>query len=107
MQALLTTGSMDLIRQKLQNWLNKAEYNPTLVGHFALNLTAYCHFTSPIRRLADLLNHRIIKALLHQQPHPYRKVELEQLCSYIATVTEQAEAATKAFYKERLQRSYQ
>ncbi|MEN8443688.1 MAG: RNB domain-containing ribonuclease, partial [Cyanobacteria bacterium J06555_13] len=107
MQALLTTGNMELIRQKLQNWLNKAEYSPTLVGHFALNLTAYCHFTSPIRRLADLLNHRIIKALLHEQPHPYRKFELEQLCSYIATLSQQEEDATKAFYKQRQQRSYQ
>ena len=107
MQALLTTGSMELIRQKLQNWLNKAEYNPTLIGHFALNLTAYCHFTSPIRRLPDLLNHRIIKALIHEQPHPYRKIELEQLCTYIATHNQQEEEATKAFYKERSQRDYQ
>ena len=107
MQALLATGSMELIRQKLQNWLNKAEYNPTLVGHFALNLTAYCHFTSPIRRLADLLNHRIIKALIHEQPHPYRKFELEQLCTYIATVAQQEEDATKEFYKQRDQRKYQ
>jgi len=107
MQALLTTGSMELIRQKLQNWLNKAEYNPTLIGHFALNLTAYCHFTSPIRRLPDLLNHRIIKALIHKQPHPYRKIELEQLCTYIATHNQQEEEATKAFYKERSQRDYQ
>ncbi|PZO60787.1 MAG: exoribonuclease II [Phormidesmis priestleyi] len=107
MQALLTTGSMELIRQKLQNWLNKAEYNPTLIGHFALNLTAYCHCTSPIRRLADLLNHRIIKALLHEQPHPYRKVELEQLCTYIATLTQEDDTETKEFYKERSQRSYQ
>ena len=107
MQALLTTGSMELIRQKLQNWLNKAEYNPTLVGHFALNLTAYCHFTSPIRRLADLLNHRIIKALIHEQPHPYRKVELEQLCTYIATHSQEEEEATKAFHKQRRQQSYQ
>ena len=107
MQALLTTGNMDLIRQKLQNWLNKAEYSPTLVGHFALNLTAYCHFTSPIRRLADLLNHRIIKALIHEQPHPYRKFELEQLCTYIATLSQQEEAETKAFFKQRHQRSYQ
>lgn len=107
MQALLTTGSMELIRQKLQNWLNKAEYSPTLVGHFALNLSAYCHFTSPIRRLADLLNHRIAKALIHEQPHPYRKVELEQLCTYIATLTQEEEAATKAFHKQRKQRSYQ
>ena len=107
MQALLTTGSMELIRQKLQNWMNKAEYNPTLIGHFALNLTAYCHFTSPIRRLADLLNHRIIKALIHAQPHPYRKVELEQLCTYIATLTQQDEDETKEFYKQRDQRKYQ
>ena len=107
MQALLTTGNMELIRKKLQNWLNKAEYSPTLVGHFALNLTAYCHFTSPIRRLPDLLNHRIIKALLHGQPHPYRKFELEQLCTYIATLSQQEEAETKAFFKQRHQRSYQ
>ncbi|MFK8185431.1 MAG: RNB domain-containing ribonuclease [Phormidesmis sp.] len=107
MQALLTTGSMELIRQKLQNWLNKAEYNPTLIGHFALNLTAYCHFTSPIRRLPDLLNHRIIKALIHEQPHPYRKIELEQLCTYIATHNQQEEESTKAFYKERSQRDFQ
>ena len=107
MQALLTTGSTTLIRQKLQNWMNKAEYSPTLVGHFALNLTAYCHFTSPIRRLADLLNHRIVKALLHEQPHPYRKPELEQLCTYIATVSQQEEVETKAFYKQRDQRRYQ
>ena len=107
MQALLTTGSMTLIRQQLQNWLNKAEYSPTLVGHFALNLTAYCHFTSPIRRLADLLNHRIVKAILHEQPHPYRKAELEQLCDYIATVSHQAEKSTKAFYKQRDQQRYQ
>ena len=107
MQALLTTGSMTLIRQKLQNWMNKAEYNPTLIGHFALNLTAYCHFTSPIRRLADLLNHRIIKALIHEQPHPYQQVELEQLCTYIATLNQQEEEETKAFYKERSERAYQ
>ena len=107
MQALLTTGNMELIRKKLQNWLNKAEYSPTLVGHFALNLTAYCHFTSPIRRLPDLLNHRIIKALIHEQPHPYRKFELEQLCTYIATLSQQEEAETKAFFKQRHQRSYQ
>ena len=107
MQALLTTGSLSLIRQQLQNWMNKAEYSPTLVGHFALNLTAYCHFTSPIRRLADLLNHRIVKAILHEQPHPYRKAELEQLCEYIATVSQQAEKSTKAFYKQRDQRRYQ
>lgn len=63
-QLLMTTGNTNLLRQKLQHWLNRADYSPALVGHFALNLSAYCHFTSPIRRLADLIVHRIIKAQL-------------------------------------------
>ena len=69
-QTLMTLGSGAAIRKRLTSWLNRAEYGPALVGHFALNLPAYCHFTSPIRRLADLINHRIVKALLKQQDSP-------------------------------------
>ena len=106
MNALLTTGNTDLIRQKLQNWLNRAEYNPVLIGHFALNLPAYLHFTSPIRRLPDLINHRIVKAMIHGKRHPYKRFELEQLCQYIKTVTIQEEQELREFHKERTQRRY-
>lgn len=42
--------------------LPEAGYAPANGGHFGLALTAYAHFTSPIRRYADLLVHRALIA---------------------------------------------
>ena len=38
----------------------QAVYAPDNVGHFGLNLAHYAHFTSPIRRYADLIVHRAL-----------------------------------------------
>ena len=106
-QTMLTLGSPAAIRQRLASWLNRAEYGPALVGHFALNLPAYCHFTSPIRRLADLINHRIVKAKLRGQDSPYSKTDLEQLGKHIGQVTKDLEKATSDYFKEKHQEIYQ
>ncbi len=46
--------------------LAQAEYATTNVGHFALASAGYLHFTSPIRRYADLVDHRVLKAHLRR-----------------------------------------
>lgn len=44
--------------------LTRAEYSPQVDGHYALASDHYTHFTSPIRRYADLMIHRLLKAYI-------------------------------------------
>ena len=44
--------------------LNRASYGPNNDGHFGLGSEGYVHFTSPLRRYADLVVHRIVKKYL-------------------------------------------
>jgi len=44
--------------------MQRAQYTPHNAGHFGLAYETYAHFTSPIRRYADLVVHRRLKALI-------------------------------------------
>ena len=60
-----------LVMEAVLRSQTQAYYGPRNAGHFGLALGSYAHFTSPIRRYADLLVHRaLVDAYQLEQPQP-------------------------------------
>ncbi len=64
LKATRTTPVAQMISDLVLRSQAQARYSPLNIGHFGLSLSHYAHFTSPIRRYADLIVHRsLISAL--------------------------------------------
>ncbi|MGV9871088.1 RNB domain-containing ribonuclease, partial [Rhodococcus koreensis] len=95
-------GDPDLfakLRGRLLSTLRTASYDPTVHGHYGLRLSAYTHVTSPLRRVADLINQRIILAHLDHSPAPYTPDQLAALGADLNRRTRQAREAKKNHFK--------
>jgi ribonuclease R len=79
--------------------LERALYAPSNIGHYALASRHYCHFTSPIRRYADLLVHRTLQYCLEGRVEAAKQVaagqDLFELGRHITFMEERAEDAEK------------
>ncbi len=53
-------GDIHMVSELVLRAQAQAQYSPENIGHFGLALRRYCHFTSPIRRYADLMVHRAL-----------------------------------------------
>jgi len=90
---LTETVSMAVLRSQSQ-----AYYGPNPKGHFGLNLTHYAHFTSPIRRYADLVVHRaLIRAfdLGHDGTTEEEFTRLKEISEHISDTERRAMAAER------------
>ena len=74
----------------------QAQYNPDNIGHFGLNLQRYAHFTSPIRRYADLIVHRALIRALKLGDDGLRDDEIPKLGDTARHITEAERRAMAA-----------
>ncbi|KAK3089644.1 hypothetical protein FSP39_005283 [Pinctada imbricata] len=63
--------------------------------HFSLDIFPYTHFTSPIRRYADMMAHRLVHAALDSKETPYKQSEVETICDHLNEVTKRAKQFQK------------
>lgn len=59
----------DYLELRLRRYLTFAEFKSELAPHFGLGLEGYATWTSPIRKYSDMVNHRLIKAVLAKQSY--------------------------------------
>lgn len=69
--------------QEFHRQMADSHYSTVNYGHFGLGMPVYAHISSPIRRYADLVNQRIIRAWLMGEESPYSQEELESIAAAI------------------------
>ncbi len=88
----------DMITEIVLRTQAQAVYAPENLGHFGLNLARYAHFTSPIRRYADLIVHRALISALKLGPDGMSKESLsrlEEIATHITTTERRSMAAER------------
>ncbi len=93
----------ELVNEVILRAQAQAEYNPTNIGHFGLNLARYAHFTSPIRRYADLLVHRGLVRALRFGPDGLQDSEAQNLRDISKAISD-AERRAMAAERETVDR---
>jgi ribonuclease R len=98
----------DLVNEVILRAQAQAEYATENAGHFGLNLRRYAHFTSPIRRYADLLVHRSLIRALKLGPGGLTDEQASQMTSIAQaiSVTERKAMAAERETMDRLMADY-
>lgn len=77
------TSERDLLVSVAASSTARASYEPDPSAHTGLAAAAYTHFTSPIRRYADLVVHRQIRAALAGEAPPHAADDLRALAGWL------------------------
>ena len=94
----LDTPHQTMVNEMVLRSQSQAIYSSENIGHFGLNLLKYAHFTSPIRRYADLIVHRALVGSLGLGEGgitPEEEASLDDIAAEISTFERRAMAAER------------
>ncbi|MBP6952335.1 MAG: ribonuclease R [Alphaproteobacteria bacterium] len=97
LKAAQNTPHQELINQLTLRTQAQALYHPDNIGHFGLSLKKYSHFTSPIRRYADIIVHRsLVAALKLGEDGLPKDIDLNSIGEQVSFTERRAAAAERA-----------
>ena len=73
-----------LVHKVILRSLKQARYTVEDIGHFGLASSHYTHFTSPIRRYADLMVHRVLFSTIDNSIKPFKEADLDEIAQHIS-----------------------
>ena len=73
-----------LVHKTILRSLKQARYTVEDIGHFGLASSHYTHFTSPIRRYADLMVHRVLFSTIDNSIKPFKEADLDEIAQHIS-----------------------
>jgi len=82
------------LKTALLKSLKRASYSPEPAGHYGLAKTDYTHFTSPIRRYADLVVHRVLSDVCGYTK-PRGRIPFGEIARHISSTERQAAEAER------------
>jgi len=88
-----------LVNRLILRTMMQAQYSPDNEGHYGLASEAYCHFTSPIRRYADLLVHRSLKRLIAGEAEKLSVGDVQGICEGLNALERKAMEAEREIQK--------
>lgn len=111
LNAVKARDDYEVIQTMIMRSMSQAIYTPENSGHFGLAYKSYTHFTSPIRRYPDLLNHRVIKAQLKRRKYMpkvegFERAPDEPLKEYEHSVWERLGVVLSAYERRADEASY-
>ncbi len=91
-----TSDPKEILREIINNG-KSAKYQSKRHNHTLVNVDSYTHFTSPLRRVSDLIAHYLFKSSLLEESSPFT---IDELNNYSEIITQKGKNLKKIYYDD-------